>query len=148
MTITEKVAYLKGLAEGLALDPESSKEAKLIASMIDILEDIGLSVADLEENTQALGDELDELSDDLAEVEEVVYDDEDDEDDDEDDEDFFEVDCPNCGETLEIDEDVLDEGTIVCPSCHQKFALDLGGGCSCGEECDCGCHDGNDGDEE
>ncbi len=47
MTITEKVAYLKGLAEGLALDPESSKEAKLIASMIDILEDIVLSVSDL-----------------------------------------------------------------------------------------------------
>ena len=49
MTITEKVAYLKGLADGLELDKEPSKEGKLIAKIIDILEDVGLAVEDLEE---------------------------------------------------------------------------------------------------
>ena len=34
MTISEKVAYLKGLAEGLDLDVEKSKEGKLISVMI------------------------------------------------------------------------------------------------------------------
>ena len=34
MTISEKVAYLKGLAEGLNLDTEKSKEGKLISVMI------------------------------------------------------------------------------------------------------------------
>ena len=68
MTISEKVAYLKGLAEGLAIDTEKSKEGKLISVMIGILEEIGLSIEDLEENTVALGEEIDALSDDLSEV--------------------------------------------------------------------------------
>ena len=127
MTISEKVAYLKGLAEGLDLDTSKSKEAKLISVMIGILEEIGMSIEDLEENTVALGEELDAVSDDLSDVEKAVFEDEDEDDDcccDEDD-DFFEVDCPNCGETLVIDESVLEEGVIQCPSCKQKFALDL-----------------------
>ena len=55
MTISEKVAYLKGLAEGLDLDTAKSKEGKLISVMIGILEEIGMSIEDLEENTVALG---------------------------------------------------------------------------------------------
>lgn len=51
MTISEKVAYLKGLAEGLDLDTAKSKEGKLISVMIGILEEIGMSIEDLEENT-------------------------------------------------------------------------------------------------
>ena len=73
MTISEKVAYLKGLAEGLELDTAKSKEAKLISVMIGILEEVGLSIEDLEENTTALGEEIDAISDDLSDVEEVVF---------------------------------------------------------------------------
>ena len=147
MTISEKVAYLKGLAEGLNIDTEKSKEGKLISVMIGILEEVGMSIEDLEENTVALGEEIDAISDDLSDVEKVVFD-EDDEDDDcccDEDEDFFEVECPNCKETLVIDEEVLESGTIQCPNCKQKFALDLSDDCCCGEdedECGCGCHDG------
>ena len=125
MTISEKVAYLKGLAEGLNLDTEKSKEGKLISVMIGILEEIGLSLEDLEENALALGEEIDALSDDLADVEDVVFDDEDDEDDEDYDDDYFEVECPTCEEPLVIDEDALEEGVIVCPNCETKFALDL-----------------------
>ena len=90
MTISEKVAYLKGLAEGLNLDTEKSKEGKLISVMIGILEEVGLSIEDLEENAHALGEEIDALSDDLADVESVVF--EDDEEDSGDyDDDWFEV---------------------------------------------------------
>ena len=46
MTISEKVAYLKGLAEGLAIDTEKSKEGKLISVMIGILEEIGMYADD------------------------------------------------------------------------------------------------------
>ena len=149
MTISEKVAYLKGLAEGLDLDTSKSKEAKLISVMIGILEEIGMSIEDLEENTVALGEELDAVSDDLSDVEKAVFEDEEDDEDDCccDDDDFFEVDCPNCGETLVIDESVLDEGVIQCPNCKQKFALDLSDDCCCGDEdeddcgCGCGCED-------
>lgn len=125
MTISEKVAYLKGLAEGLNLDTEKSKEGKLISVMIGILEEIGLSIEDLEENTQALGEEIDVLSDDLADVESVVFEDEDDEDDEDYDDDWFEVECPTCEETLIIDDKALADGVIQCPNCESKFSLDL-----------------------
>ena len=115
MTISEKVAYLKGLAEGLDLDNSKSKEAKLISVMIGILEEIGMSIEDLEENTVALGEELDAVSDDLSDVEKAVFEDEDDDCCCDEDDDFFEVDCPNCGETLVIDESVLEEGVIQWP---------------------------------
>ena len=98
MTISEKVAYLKGLAEGLDLDTEKSKEGKLISVMIGILEEVGLSLEDMEENALNLGEEIDALSDDLADVESIVYDEEED-DEDEDDED----------EAPEPDEDMTDE---------------------------------------
>ena len=151
MTITEKVAYLKGLADGLAIDTEKSKEGKLISVIIDILEEMGMSIEDLEENTTALGEELDAVSDDLADVEELLYEDDDDEDEDdecccgEDEDDFFEVECPNCQEPLVIDEDVLEAGVIECPSCHSQFAVS--DECDCDDDgCDCGC--GHDHDKE
>lgn len=124
MTISEKVAYLKGLAEGLNLDTEKSKEGKLISVMIGILEEVGLSIEDLEENAHALGEEIDALSDDLADVESVVF--EDDEEDGGDyDDDWFEVECPNCEEPLIIDDKALADGFIQCPNCETKFSLDL-----------------------
>lgn len=127
MTISEKVAYLKGLAEGLNLDTEKSKEGKLISVMIGILEEIGLSIEDLEENTQAMGEEIDVLSDDLSDVEDVVFDEDEDEDEDDEDydDDWFEVECPTCEEPLVIDDKALADGMIQCPNCHDKFALDL-----------------------
>ena len=129
MTISEKVAYLKGLAEGLNIDTDKSKEGKLINVMIGILEEIGLAIEDLEENSLALGEEIDVLSDDLADVEAVVFDDEDEDDEDEDeefDDDWFEVECPNCEESLIIDEEALEKGVVICPNCESAFALDLG----------------------
>ena len=124
MTISEKVAYLKGLAEGLNLDTEKSKEGKLISVMIGILEEVGMSLEDLEENVTALGEELDAVSDDLSDVESVVFDDEDEEDD-EDEDDFFEVECPNCQEPLIIDDEALAAGEVECPNCEQRFSLEL-----------------------
>ena len=122
MTISEKVAYLKGLAEGLDLDTEKSKEGKLISVMIGILEEVGLSLEDMEENALNLGEEIDALSDDLADVESIVYDEDED---DEDEEDGFEVECPNCDEPLFIGDDELAEGGVVCPNCDTRFSLDL-----------------------
>ena len=125
MTISEKVAYLKGLAEGLNIDTDKSKEGKLINVMIGILEEIGLAIEDLEENSLALGEEIDVLSDDLADVEDIVFDDEDEDDEEEFDDDWFEVECPSCDEVLVVDEDALEEGYIKCPNCGTEYSLDL-----------------------
>ena len=119
MTISEKVAYLKGLAEGLNLETEKSKEGKLISVMIGIMEEIGLSIEDLEENALALGEEIDTISDDLADVESLLFDEDDEE------EEEFEVDCPNCDKPISVSDEDLAEGIIQCPSCDSKFSLDF-----------------------
>ena len=78
MEITEKVAYLKGLMEGMKIDTETN-EGKILSAMVDILEDIGLELEDLWNAQGELEDGLDVVSDDLEDIEDIVYD-EDDED--------------------------------------------------------------------
>jgi len=125
MTISEKVAYLMCFVEGLTIATEKSKEGKLISVMIGILEEVGLSIEDLEDTVDALGEELDAVSDDLGDVESVVFDEEDDEEEEDFDDDWFEVECPTCEEPLIIDDEALAEGYIQCPNCESKFSLDL-----------------------
>ena len=124
MTISEKVAYLKGLAEWLDLDTTKSKEGKLISVMIGIMEELAMSVEDLEENALNLGEEIDVLSDDLSDVEEVVFD-EDDGDFEDYDDDWFEVECPTCGAEILVDDDALVDGEVECPSCGTRYAMEL-----------------------
>lgn len=124
MEITEKVAYLKGLAEGLALDTEKSKEGKLIAAIIDVLDDMALELADMQDEQCDLEDGLDAVSEDLADVESLIYEELDDEDDEED-EDCYETTCPTCEEAIYFDDSILEEGEIICPNCGEKLEFDL-----------------------
>ena len=141
MEILEKVAYLKGLAEGLSLD-ESTKEGKILKVMIDILDDMALEMQDLRDEQCEIEEGLDAVSDDLSDVESFIYEafDEDD-DEDEDDEPVYETTCPNCEEPIYFDEDILADGSVECPNCGEKLEFDLSsledgccGGCSCGDE--------------
>lgn len=129
MTTSEKVAYLKGLVEGYGLAGGDTKESKILAQIVDILEDLALDVDDLDASVDELSEGLDVVSDDLEDLECVVYDewdDDEDEDDDEDDDDFcYEVTCPECGDSICFDEDTLDSGCIACPNCGAKLEFDL-----------------------
>ena len=136
MNVAEKAAYIKGLMDGLKIDTESG-EGKVLAAMADLLEDISLSILDLEDETATLNDYVDELDQDLGEVEEELYslpypddcccDDDDCCCDDEDDDEFcecLELTCPKCGEPVYIDEcDVDDIDTLECPSCGETLEL-------------------------
>ena len=125
MEISEKVAYLKGLAEGLALDTES-KEGKLIAAIIDVLDEMSIRFEDIDDNLVDLEDGLDAVSDDLSEVEEALYEMDEDEDEELDvDAEYFEITCPVCQEEIVFDEDTLDSGEIRCPNCGEKLEFDL-----------------------
>ena len=73
MTITEKTAYLKGLLEGMEID-QSTKEGKLLAAIIDTLDDIALSVADLDDEVGAINDEMDMMEESLDAIDEVLDD--------------------------------------------------------------------------
>ena len=130
MEISETVAYLKGLAEGLNRDTDS-KEGKLIAAIIDVLDDMAEKFADIEDELCDVEDGLDAVSDDLSDVEETLYfaldddEDEDDEEEDDEEEDCFVTTCPECEEEVFFDETVLEDGEVTCPNCGAKLEFDL-----------------------
>ena len=86
MKTSEKVAFIKGLMEGLALDA-SKPETKVLNLMADVLEELAASNNALIEENIKLKEYIEEIDEDLGTLEEVVYT-EDDEDDYYDDEDY------------------------------------------------------------
>ena len=73
MNLTEKSAYIKGLADGLNLDTEKP-EGKLIAAMMDLISEMAEKLTDLDDEVATLGDYIEEIDEDLGNVEEVLYD--------------------------------------------------------------------------
>jgi DNA-directed RNA polymerase subunit RPC12/RpoP len=144
MTVTEKVAYLKGLVEGLDVD-DSTKEGRIIKAIVEVLDDVALTVSDMEDGLSELSEQVDAIDEDLEDLEKDFYGD-DDEDYDED-EDYYEVTCPKCGKTVKVDEDMLSDGEMECPYCGEKLEFDF----SCDDEdCCCGDEDveSDDGEDE
>lgn len=122
-----RVSYLKGLADGLSLD-EESKEGKLLLRIIDLLDDMAGAVVQLQSDYEELVEYSEAIDEDLAELEDDFYEDEDeDEDDDNDDYECFTVECPNCGEMVEINADLLHTGgpvKVTCPLCNEVVLID------------------------
>ena len=143
MTISERIAYIKGLAEGLGLD-ESKPESRIINELIDALGEIVGELNDTQDDVMLLEEHIDAVDEDLDDLETFVYEDFDDDGDSCDDveEDIYEVECPNCGETICVDEDIVLDGSIDCPNCGEKLEFEL-----LDDECDCGC-DGECGHDE
>lgn len=128
--ISEKVAYLDGLADGIGI--EDDKQGKLLRGIIDAL---GAIAEELEEQSEAyddLSDCVDEIYEELDAIDCELYGDEDEEDNG-----FMEIVCPSCGETIYFDEDMLDsEDGLICPAGNEPVDIQI----SCGD-CNCGCED-------
>ena len=158
MTVVEKAAYLKGLTEGLGVDPET-KEGKLWGALCDLVSDMAHEIEDLQDTSMDFADAIDEIGDELSYLEELTCDldmpeDDDDEcggsccgcsgcddltddyyEDDDDDMDddgvIYDVVCPKCGKEITFDEETLEAGSIKCPECGENLEFDLD---SLGEE--------------
>ena len=143
--LIKKVAYLKGYAEGLDISPKSD-EGKLIMKLIDVMAEMADTIEELTDRVYDVEDIQDELDESLLAIADDLYGDEelddyDDFDDDYDDEfadgyddddfvggesDYFEIECPNCGEDVMIDFDMIDDDSaIVCPNCHEEIELEF-----------------------
>lgn len=138
----EEVAYLKGLAEGLEIS-EETKEGKIINKIVDVLESFADAIVELEEEQIELIDYVESIDEDLSDVEDDIYEEEDEDDEDEE-YNYIEMECPNCNDFVEIDEDLLynEDIDIVCPNC-QAVILSAEDECECSDECicDCDCHE-------
>lgn len=131
MKLCEKVSYLKGLMEGLELD-ETTKEGKVIAVMADILQDMALSAEDMQDQIDEIVEVVDTIDEDLGMVERDFYEIDDDcccDDDDcdcyDDDDELYEVVCPSCGDTICLNEGMLEEGSMTCPGCGELLEFDF-----------------------
>ena len=131
--VGEKVAYLKGLAEGLGVNGET-EQGKLMLAMIDTLEALAKNSEEIDERVEELSEYVEEIDSDVSDLEEALFlDDEDEEDDDEDGDGLIEYECPHCGTVIFFDENAFDmEEEHLCPNCHRKVFED----------------DGEDGDDE
>ena len=133
MTTIEKVAYLKGLFEGMEID-ESTKEGKLLKAVVDVLGELAEDHADLEDYVAELTEQVDAVDEDLSSLEDVVYEELDDECDgdcegcdgcDDWDDDLYDVTCPSCKESFEVDEETLLDGGVACPNCGEHLEFDI-----------------------
>lgn len=142
MKLTEKMSYLQGLIDGLDVD-DSTKEGKALLQMADVMQEMVVYIEDLQSQVDELTELCDILDEDLGNVEEDFYDldecgcddcdccDDDcdcsDDDDDyefDDDDELYEVTCPSCGDTILLDESIIDEGSMNCPNCNELLEFD------------------------
>lgn len=129
--LTEKAQYLKGLADGMKLDKETN-EGKLFSAILEMLEDTALAMEEVVDIQDEMQEQLNEVDEDLADVEDEIYgEDEDDDFYDCDDEGIF-MTCPKCGDDIYVEYDAIsDDCTVVCPNCGEEIEI----------ECDCDCEE-------
>ena len=125
-SLSDRVSYVKGLAEGLKLDTDKN-EGKLIEKILELLSELTEEVESLRQDHEDLNEYMEAIDSDLSDLEDAFYgDDEDDPDDgddsDGDDDNVVEYTCPHCGEemTFEVDSFDFDED-YLCPNCHQPL---------------------------
>ena len=119
MTVAEKVSYIKGLAEGLGVD-DSTKEGKVLAAIIDVLDDIALTLGDIDEELNDVADVMTDMEESVDCLEDVVYG-EDDEYDYDDDDDCCCDDDDSCYEFIITDLDKLEcEDERYDPGCKNQ----------------------------
>ena len=111
--ISDRVSYLQGLAEGMEIDLES-KTGRILKAMIDVLGDVAAEMQRLEDEQNDLDEYVGSIDDDLAEVEEIVFEDDDD--------DLIECECPHCGNTIYFDAEAFDLAEDHnCPECGKPL---------------------------
>ncbi|MDR0531155.1 MAG: hypothetical protein LBG83_03710 [Oscillospiraceae bacterium] len=132
MTIIEKAEQLREQAVRLELKNEPA--AALLGGALALIEDLARQVTGLTDELASLTEQVDDLDDELEELCEDVYG--------EDEDDVFEVECPNCGELIQIDEGILEDGSITCPGCDETLEFEFGCDCETCDDADCPEHHG------
>ena len=144
MTVVEKAAYLKGLCEGLGVEPET-KEGKLWGALCDLVSDMAHEIEDLQQSNLDFADALDDISEDLTYLEELTCDLDVPEDmmdeecsgdcescgacafSDDEDEDGFDGEDDEEDDDDEEDEELTFDGVlydVICPKCGEEITFD------------------------
>ena len=130
--LTDKVAYLIGLAEGMKLNADVP-EQKILLKMLDVMREFAKTLEEVRQDHDDLSEYVGSIDEDLEEVEAALFDDEFEDDDEcgcghhhgEDDdvmEGEMEYECPHCGYETKFDLADFDfEEDYLCPKCGKSF---------------------------
>lgn len=132
--LTNRAAYIKGLADGLKLSEETN-EGKILKELLALVADMADEVEALDDEIVFIEDKIDEMEDVIEIIGDEAFGD------DCDDEDVYTLDCENCGAEVDFTVDDLDDienGDFICPECGEVIELDFDE-CDCDCDCDCDC---------
>lgn len=124
--LSERISYLRGLADGMNLSNETS-EGRILKEIIEVLDDIAISVEELEDDFIVTSDDLENRCED---IEEFLFGDDDedyyDEFDYDDEEEIDTITCPACKGNVTFSEDMINDDFTVftCPSCGEEIELE------------------------
>ncbi|NLP29102.1 MAG: hypothetical protein GX370_10160 [Clostridia bacterium] len=111
-TIKTKVAYVRGMMDGLAIDLDT-KEGKVLSAMLNLLEDIADKIEEIDFRQEELETYID---DDIYDQNSEASFEEDD---------FIEFLCHRCGETIYVDKSIVNNNEqIECPNCTCNLISD------------------------
>jgi DNA-directed RNA polymerase subunit delta len=125
--LRERIAYLKGLSSGLNVH-QSSPEGRVLLEMMNVMEDVVKEIQHMHSKQSLLEDYVETLDEDLADLEDDVYEEDELDQDDWVDigDDYYEMECPNCHEDVLIYDDMLDDedvAEIICPECKHTLLV-------------------------
>ena len=134
--LTNRAAYLKGLADGMKLDKETN-EGRLLSEILDFLTDVADEIDAIDQEQGFIADKIDDIEDDIDVIADELFCDEYD---DYDEDDEFQITCEACGEEIILSSEDLLDGEIYCPNCGEviEFEFDCDGDCGvcggCGDD--------------
>ena len=129
--LTDKVSYLKGLADGMKLNMDKDAN-KLIMELLGALGEFAEEMQVMSDAHDELNEYVESIDDDLADLEETLFSDEEDDDEggeddgddgeEEDDDAIITYACPECGHEIEFRADDVDlSEDYLCPACGKPI---------------------------
>ncbi len=143
MDLKEKASYIMGLLEGSKLD-FSKEENKVLKALAELMQQTTEKIFELEQQNEENSILIDELDEDLANVEQDLYNGENfgccgedgcgcshidgiENETEEEVKEGYEISCPECGRIIELNEEIFKNEDIVCPDCGKKIDFDIKG---------------------
>jgi len=128
--LVDRTAYLRGLAEGMNISKEKN-ENKLMLEMLSVLDEMAQKINEMEQDVAELDEYMESIDEDLNDMEEMLFSDEDSDNDDDDDEYGYDdneelaLDCPHCGNSIQLKSADIDfDQSPVCSKCNKPFFSD------------------------
>ena len=101
--LTQRIAYLQGLASGLGVDGEAGPEGEVLEGILDVLHHMAQEIDAARAAQSDIAEQIDELSDDMTELAEEL---------------MADLSGPRRGGGRER---TAGRWEITCPGCHQTF---------------------------